>query len=161
MNIFVSDFDPMEAAVALDDKRVIKMILESAQLLSTAMSLVGLNGPYRITHKNHPCSIWVRTNDSNFLWLTEHFFYLCEEYEYRFNKVHKCAQYYNLFNKSSTFFDISDRMTNFPNCTEFKDIKETTRAYRAALNKKWQNDKREPKWTKRKPPMWAAFKRGV
>ena len=64
MNIFVVDHDPFVAAKMLCDKHVVKMILETAQLLSTAHHLTG--SPlacklYKMTHKNHPSAVWVRS----------------------------------------------------------------------------------------------------
>jgi len=156
MNIFVSSFNAKESAQALDDKRAIKMILETAQILSTNINLAGLRlGPYRTTHQNHPSVIFCRTSHDNYLWLCGHFVHLCNEYERRFNKIHKCQQYIQLFFDCST--DIAypkEGLTTFPNCTTFKDIKETTKAYRLYLNQKWKNDKRPPKWTNAKQPEW-------
>jgi hypothetical protein len=158
MNIFVSSFNANESAQALDDKRVIKMILETCQMLSTNVSLAGLReGPYRPTHKNHPCTIWARTSHNNYLWLCEHLRSLCNEYTNRFNKIHKCEQYIDLlYNCSTDLAYLKDGQTTFPNCTTFKEIKETTRAYRLYLNEKWKNDKRVPKWTNSKPPEWKT-----
>jgi len=49
---------------------------------------------------------------------------------------------------------VKEGLTTFPNCTTFKDIKETTKAYRLYLNEKWKNDKRIPKWTNSRAPEW-------
>ena len=64
MNIFVLDADPAYAAQAHCDKHVPKMILESAQMLSTVFG-----GPYKPTHKNHPCTLWVAQSRQNAEWL--------------------------------------------------------------------------------------------
>jgi hypothetical protein len=159
MNIFVSDFDPTESAIVLDDRRLIKMVLETAQMLSTNINLAGLRqGPYKTTHKNHPSTIWGRQSHKNYLWLCAHFSALCREYTNRFSKEHKCEQYLDYFYDCSTDTAYpEEKLTTFPNCTTFKDIKETTRAYRLYLNEKWKNDKRPPKWTNSKPPVWADF----
>lgn len=162
MNIFVSDFCPKESAKNLDDKRLVKMILESAQMLCTAINLAG-NGqsPYKSTHRNHPDTIWVRTSYENYSWLLEHFVALCKEYTNRFHKVHKCEQYTDLFYSHSTEIAYTHKgLTTFPNCTIFKEIKETTLAYRNYLNYKWANDKtskRPAKWTNSSKPAWAEF----
>lgn len=61
MNIFVTDISPIVSAQALDDKRVVKMILESAQLLSSAIFINSqsiYNDIYKPTHLKHPCTIW-------------------------------------------------------------------------------------------------------
>lgn len=149
MNIFTTFSNPLKSAEILDDKRVIKMILESAQMLSTAMILDGEKGPYKVTHKNHPCSIWVREKINHFMWLTEHMDALCNEYECRYYKLHKCEQYlkyfYNYCNKKECYNDYECPLY-FPNCTPFKEIEDTHLAYKYCLLDKWKNDKRIPKW---------------
>jgi len=92
MNIFVLDSDPAVAATYHTDKHVRKMIVESAQMLSTAHQII--NGPnpnvYKIAYKNHPCTKWARESQLNYMWLLSLFIYLLEEYKLRFNKTHKC-----------------------------------------------------------------------
>ncbi len=98
MNIFVVDEDPQIAARMLCDKHVIKMILESAQMLSTVMHENNVaNPPYRSTHKHHPCTKWAGETMDNYFWLIRHFGTMCHEYTYRYNKVHKCQQYFQDF----------------------------------------------------------------
>ena len=69
------------------------MILESAQLLCGVfiiwLSQTYVNVPYKLSHKNHPCSIWARENISNYLWLCELGLELCKEYTYRYGRRHK------------------------------------------------------------------------
>ena len=118
MNIFYVDSDPIIAAQCLVDKHVIKMILESAQLLSTAHRIldgkeitenVYINGSspakyrkkkrwvlddnredilYKCTHQNHPSAIWARQSVENYNWLVDHLFALSDEYTYRYGKYH-------------------------------------------------------------------------
>jgi hypothetical protein len=113
MNIFYVDTDPVIAAKSLVDKHVVKMILESAQLLSTAHRVLdgkekteksdtGRNVKrfivndsrdsilYQATHINHPSAVWCRQSKQNYTWLLEHFFALMDEYTHRYGKVHKC-----------------------------------------------------------------------
>ena len=71
MNIFVLDPSPRIAAQSLCDVHVVKMILESAQLLSTQDRLAGVLHGYAITHENHPCRICL-SNPANYLWLSAH-----------------------------------------------------------------------------------------
>ena len=92
MNIFVLHKNPRKAARMLCDQHVVKMILESAQMLSTAHWETGGKAPYKATHKNHPCSIWVRTSQGNYKWLTKHADELCKEYTRRYNKTHKTQE---------------------------------------------------------------------
>lgn len=91
MNIFVLDKDPQLCAAYHCDKHVVKMIVEYNQLLSTALRLNGHESEsiYRVTHKNHPCAIWTRESQSNFLWLCELTFHLFKEYVSRYGKEHK------------------------------------------------------------------------
>lgn len=87
MNIFVLDRDPTQAARWHCNKHVVKMIVESAQMLSTAWPAdVAL---YRRTHYNHPCSVWTRASLANYYWLCELALTLCEEYTLRYGKTHK------------------------------------------------------------------------
>ena len=116
MNIFFIDSDPVKAAQAHVDRHVVKMIVETAQILSTAHRL--LDGEltvvdtitkkgkkrkkkiwrlpdgrdnilYHATHVNHPSCVWTRESVSNYLWLVELFYALCDEYTHRYGKVHK------------------------------------------------------------------------
>ena len=89
MNIFVLDEHPVFAARMLCDKHVVKMVLETAQLLSTTYWHFNQPAPYKQTHKNHPCAVWARSRHSNYEWLWEHGIAIAEEYTYRYNKIHK------------------------------------------------------------------------
>jgi len=92
MNIFVLDTDVKKCAEYHNDKHVVKMILESAQLLCGVHHMVEstyIDVPYKLSHKNHPCSIWARENISNYLWLCELGLELCREYTYRYGRRHK------------------------------------------------------------------------
>lgn len=86
MNIFVLDKDPVLAAQYQCDKHVVKMVLESAQLLCSPFK-PGV-APYGRTHYNHPCAIWTREANNNYTWLIQHAFALLGEFEYRFGKEH-------------------------------------------------------------------------
>jgi len=90
MNIFVLDLDHSKAAEYMLDRHVVKMPLETAQLLCTAKHLNGFDAPYQPTHLKHPCTIWAARSGSNFKWLKEHGLAICKEYTYRYNKRHKC-----------------------------------------------------------------------
>jgi hypothetical protein len=112
MNIFHLDKDPVVAAKMMCDKHVVKMIVEYAQLMSTAHRVLDgelyydktkngrkikrwkLDGAaqerllYKASHVNHPSNIWVRENNENYRWLYKHFIALCVEYTHRYGKVH-------------------------------------------------------------------------
>jgi len=98
MNIFVLDNDPIKAAQLHLDKHVVKMPLETAQMLS---SING--GPYKITHKNHPCTVWARQSKANYNWLVQLGFALCNEYSFRYSKRHKCR-------------DVIEKLKHAPEC---------------------------------------------
>lgn len=94
MNIFVLDNDPVLAAQMQCDKHVVKMCLESAQMLSTVAG-----GPYKPTHAKHPCTVWAGKTLGNFRWLKIHGLALCDEYEYRYGKQHKCRDIIAIINE--------------------------------------------------------------
>jgi hypothetical protein len=91
MNIFLLDYDVKKCAQSHVDKHVVKMILETAQLLCGVHWITDSQSaaPYKLSHKNHPCSIWTRESLSNYLYLCELGLELCYEYTYRYGKRHK------------------------------------------------------------------------
>lgn len=146
MNIFYSSPCPIKCAEFLDDKRVIKMAVETAQLLSNA-----LDGPYKKTHYNHPCSIWVRESQENAAWLIQHLQALCTEYTKAYNKRHRCEDLVDLFTNNLYLLPSSGRRSDPPNCTFFKSMP-VCLAYRQYICLKWAMfDKRKP--TKYKKPI--------
>ena len=92
MNIFILDYDVKKCAKYHVDKHVVKMILETAQLLCGGHWVVNSEAPYKLSHKNHPCSIWARESLTNYLYLCELGLELCYEYTYRYGKKHKSQQ---------------------------------------------------------------------
>ncbi len=92
MNIFYLHSDPTKCAQFHNDKHVVKMILETAQLLCGCHWAIGSHAPYKLSHKNHPCSIWVRQDLNNYLWLCELGLELCNEFTYRYGKKHKSQE---------------------------------------------------------------------
>jgi len=97
MNIFYISTNPVRAAQMQCDKHVVKMILESAQMLCTAHHEFGNHGvPYKVAHRNHPSTVWARSGVKQYKWLYRHFQALSDEYTDRYGKVHlsweKCAQ---------------------------------------------------------------------
>ena len=108
MNIFYLHRKRRKCAKYHGNKHVIKMILETAQLLCTAVwvcdpdhvlqdeknKIFTYRGTriYRKTHQNHPCAIWARENKKHFRWLRKFGLRLCDEYTYRYGKVHKTRE---------------------------------------------------------------------
>ena len=92
MNIFFIDKDPIIAAQYHCDKHCVKMILESAQLLSTAHRVLDEDDAhpdlYKVAHKNHPSTIWTRSSEEHYIWLYELFRNLSIEFSNRYSKVH-------------------------------------------------------------------------
>ena len=102
MNIFVLDLDPVKSAQAMDCVRVPKMIVESAQMMASAllrhdtppsvMPRTVKGTPYKGGYHKHPCTVWAGDTRMNFMWLATHALALCKEYEQRFIKEHACRQ---------------------------------------------------------------------
>lgn len=87
MNIFVLDRDPKTAAEFHSDVHAAgKLLVEAAQLLCVTHHVVGsqIQIPYRKTHANHPCAVWVRESIDNYRWLCQLGLALCEQYRLRF-----------------------------------------------------------------------------
>lgn len=91
MNIFFLDRDPVIAARCLVDKHVVKMVLETAQILSTVSARYGVEAPYRATHKNHPAVLWAGNTKANWEWAVLHGAGIACEYQLRFGRDHKSA----------------------------------------------------------------------
>ena len=120
MNIFVTDTSPIQSARNLPDKHIVKMPLETCQMLAIIYSdwyygvgkLYKQDGtPYRTAHgafRNHPCTQWAAANQYNLAWLIRHGYALCTEYALRYDKDHTCfnviEQAERIYHKS---FDIS------------------------------------------------------
>ena len=105
MNIFVTDPAPVKCAQVLPDKHVVKMPLETCQMLAIVCSekwghnfgvLHKKDGtPYNTdkgAFRNHPCTVWANESNVNAWWLVAHGFALCEEYTHRYGKVHSCEK---------------------------------------------------------------------
>lgn len=158
MNIFATHGSPRKCAKFLDNKRLNKMILETAQILCTAMQLNGVEDDrlYKPTHRYHPCVKWAANNSDNMIWLIKLFKAYCKEYTKRFNKTHATAT--KLWGIFATILcasgpDFSDGRDEFPNCArnkekgiDFTHIKDVHRAYRLYLRERWKSDKIKPKW---------------
>ena len=102
MNIFYLHKNPETAAKLQYNKHVVKMILESAQMLCTAHHCYGdkdqvENVPYKQAHLNHPSTVWTRRSKSTYMWLYDHMMALGDEYTKRYGKTHlsitKCKDF--------------------------------------------------------------------
>ena len=154
MNIFVLSENQKEAAEWHLDKHIVKMPLESAQMLCTALHLAGCDSiPYKPVHRKHPCTLWVAESQQNFLWLCELGFALCEEYTYRYDKIHKCKDVIQFCRNNANRLPQQSR-TNFvqamPDEHKRNDPIEAYREYyRKAKN-------HIAVWSKRNIPFWFS-----
>jgi hypothetical protein len=170
MNIFILDNNPATAAQYLCDRHIPKMLLESAQLICTALVLTQkvLSKPtsditwdfgtvgYGNTHTNHPCSKWARADLANLSWLWAHFDEQCAEYTRRYGKTH-------LTEIKMRNVDCFRPNVLTTNCTPFaqampdqyKDV-DAVKAYRSYY---YGEKRRFAKWQKlnNTPQWWSDF----
>jgi hypothetical protein len=161
MNIFFLSWSPQEAARLHCDKHVVKMIIETAQMLYSAhWTLNPENLPetaYKLAHKNHPCSIWVRTSLSNYMWLASLGIWLCKEYQYRYgeHKQHKTQQHLEWLiqnpPKSIPFFDMTSPAQAMPD--EYKQ-NDSILAYQTFYRESKLKARNIVRYTKRE---WPEF----
>lgn len=156
MNIFYLDHDPKLAVQYHVDKHVVKMILEYAQLLSTAHHMLdgkeSIKDIYKSTHKNHPSAIWARQSKENYLWLYDLFINLCNEYTYRYEKIHLCES------KLKDILKITPRNINNIEFTQplqaMPDQYKNSDSIKAYRDYYIGDKKHLAKWTKREVPKW-------
>ena len=176
MNIFYVNKSPYEAAISLCNKHVVKMIVESAQLLSTAHRVLDgwpseertaanhritrwrlddarENVLYLSSHVKHPDAIWIRQSIPNYMWLVDHMYALMGEYTHRYGKVHSCfgELSYNLL--SPPYNLRSQEFTKIPSCMPEHCLVsgDPVENYRSYYIKEKQ---RMLQYTNREPPEW-------
>jgi len=166
MNIFATSDCPTVSAQNLDDKRVNKMILESCQMLGTALRVHGTpeaelpttkaGKPYGKTHQNHPCTLWAGATQGNYMWLLEHMEALCNEFHERMHHTHACEANLGILRKGVQYIPQGTRQ-EFQNSSQFKEIRDVCEAYRMTMRFKWDHlDKTPPKWSGMATrPHWA------
>ena len=162
MNIFFLHRNPRIAAEYHCDKHVVKMIIETAQLLYSAHWM--LNSPlpetaYKLAHKNHPCSIWVRQSVTNYMWLCSLGWWLCKEYQFRYgeHKVHKSEQHivWLLHNppKGIPNLELTPPVLAMPN--EYKQ-EDPIEAYKTFYIQSKHIERGIVDYTVRDPPKWMV-----
>ncbi|NWN90278.1 hypothetical protein HLV39_02035 [Marinobacter adhaerens] len=153
MNIFVLDNEIEKCAQYHCDQHVVKMILESVQMLCTALNKKGFTTPYKSTHAKHPCVLWVEESFDNFSWLQTLTIALNNEYRFRFDKDsdHKSI---SVLEKISNFTYDSKGLTEFPQAMPdaYKVPGNAVEAYRQFYLAEKMGF---AKWTKRSIPQWA------
>jgi len=161
MNIFVLDRDPEVAAQYACDKHVVKMILETAQLLCGVYEenyYCDKCGevPYKRTHYNHPCAIWARSSLENFNWLIRHGLALSREYTKRYGKTHKSERvimYCAWHSPGIESLGLTEFAQAMPEAYKMDDAVEAYRLY-------YMKEKNTfAKWAKVPTPIW--WEKGV
>lgn len=160
MNIFATHTSPIQSAMWLDDKRIVKMILETAQMLSTALRRHGVgNGiHYKSAHQNHPCTLWAGNTRGNFDWLCEHGLAMCHIYTSIYGKIHNSERVIQFAYRMHRKIPMGRRKP-FVDCTEFKHLDiDVCSKYKLFMHLKWfERDKREPTWSGRNKPDWLSL----
>ena len=162
MNIFYLHINPSTCASMHCDKHVVKMILESAQMLSTAHRITDGNdyadeqGLYKTAHKNHPSTLWARQSKWNYMWLFDLFRFLCAEYTTRYGKYHASERLLSALSKIPSNIDPLAKLTPVPQCMpEQYKMLNAMDAYRnyykgeKSYFAKWNRGTPAPEW-------WAA-----
>ena len=158
MNIFYFYDDPQLSAQAQPDKMIVKMPLETAQMLCTAhreldgdeyADKVGL---YKRAYWNHPCTVWARETSGNYFWLFKHFVALSKEYTFRYGKTHasydKLAKHLMKIPDSIKRGNISTLAQAMPD--EYKHADPIVAYRRYVINEKhyakWEKGRAMPNW---------------
>ena len=156
MNIFFLDKTPEGSAKMLCDKHVPKMLLESCQMLSTALRQNGYEDDYlyKSAHPNHPMTKWVGNTRDNFIWAFRNADEISREYYKRFGKVHKSTRILDFITDNEMQTEIPDKsFTAPPQCMpdEYRDKNYVTayRNYYKGVKKpiaKWEKGRQQPEW---------------
>jgi hypothetical protein len=173
MNIFILSFNQRICAKWHCDQHIIKMIIEYAQLLSTAHRVldgteqivpsktgrkikkyilpdVRENVFYCSTHKNHPCAVWVRESNENYKWLYILFCELCDEYTIRYNKVHltdkKLRIYLKYYPNNIPFTDMTPFAVAMPDTYKTDNVIESYRIFYRFSKTRFATWKFEKPW---------------
>lgn len=163
MNIFVLDANPATAARFHNDRHVVKMILESCQLMVIAHSVVDGSVPRRLrlgpsyvpSHRNHPCALWARASAANYLWLHKLATALLGEYTLRYNKVHSYERTVAALAAPPAGLQGTE-LTPHPQCMpdQYRVAGDAVRAYRAYYVGEKQHIASWYRNTKSKVPAW-------
>jgi len=164
MNIFVLDLDTKKCARYHNDKHVVKMILETAQLLSGVHHMTDQvptkyrpstdQVPYKLSHKNHPCAIWARKSIENYIWLCDLGLDLCKEYTFRYDKRHKSQAVIEWCLTNKPNLEYNGGLTPFalamPDECKIGDVVDSYREY-------YRTEKRKiAQWKGREVPEWFS-----
>jgi hypothetical protein len=154
MNIFVLDTDTKKCALYHNDKHVIKMILETAQLLCGVHHMTESTHtvPYKLSHKNHPSAIWARQCIENYIWLCDLGIELSKEYTFRYGKTHKSQAVIEWCLTHKPKLKVNDDLTPFalamPDECKVDDAIQSYRNYYMTEKRRMAN------WKNREIPEW-------
>ena len=174
------DPDPKICAEMHLDKHVVKMIIEYAQLMSTAHRFLGgeeytdltANGRrikrwrmnddlenqlMKASHINHPSGVWCRTTDTNYKWLYNMWTHLLDEYTYRYGKIHACARLRGTLEALPN--NIRQGGFTPPTPAMPDDVKIPNDVLKSYQNYYIQNKAHFAKWSRRPVPTW--FEQGI
>ena len=158
MNIFVLDRNINKAVEYHCDKHVVKMILESVQMLATVAHHYGYETRYKPTHFKHPCTQWAAASRNNFVWLATFAKALNEEYKVRYDKDvdHKSIEVLkdildngDLFKWAWPAIEYTEFAQAMPEQYRGEDVVEAYRRYYIGEKLGFA------KWTKRDTPEWV------
>jgi hypothetical protein len=184
VNRFIIENTPVDCAKSHCDKHVPKMVVEEAQMLSTAHRLLDGVQEYRpsksgkrmvkywklpddrqdvlysAVHMNHPCTKWSMETLGNYSWSVKLFLALCNEYTYRYNKVHKSYELAPWLIIPPTNINQSLELTPMPlamgAAPECKDPNDVVGSYRKFYQTK--QDRFRMAWTNRPVPEWFEIR---
>ncbi|PCI45828.1 MAG: hypothetical protein COB41_00115 [Proteobacteria bacterium] len=176
MNLYITSDCPLQSAKILDDKNIVKMLLDSAQILSTAIiensgedfnkvehsslktKKVSVTYYYKDiklpspTRKTHPCVNWADKTHSNYGWVYRYFHELCNQYKLRNGSNHELFKLNRYFISGSDFMPAGP-LTKFVNCAgnaglniDYRDMDNTLTAYKFYLADKWDLDSNIVTW---------------
>ena len=151
MNFFYLDEDPFKSIEYHCDKHIVKMPLETAQMVCTIAHKY-MSPPYLPVHAKHPCTLWGGRTKGNFFWLVMFGLALCKEYTFRYDRTHNCEKV--LFEVGNECFDylppgvITDPPQAMPDEYKSPDV---VKAYRRYY---YFEKSRFAKWTKRPKPFF-------
>ena len=174
MNIFYLSRDPAECARMHCDKHVVKMIIEYAQLMSTAHRLIDgtqfidqssgrkikrwhLNDHrddtlYLAAHVNHPSNVWVRSSSEHYNWLYTMWSHLLKEYTHRYHKAHATGKLMFALNRTPNNLHDTGWIDPPQAMPDECKLADSVSAYRQYYVMK----KSFAKWTNRDIPVWYS-----
>jgi len=161
MNIFAVSTAPYLCAQALDDVRLVKMVLETAQIVCMAaeagqLPIMRQELLYKPSHQNHPAVRWACASHGNARWTRSLLLSLASEYQHRFDKTHKSSEILSAVGQDIGQVFAPPGQGEFVNCTTL-DGPDVHECYRHYLVEKWLADveaDRTPTWRRRGPPDW-------